>query len=86
VALAAIEGLNGQEILEQTVQVCTERVHCCLRAALINAPSMSNACFRHILTPQIIIMWLQVDWAFSRGALKNKSSRRRTTGKKGQGD
>ena len=46
-ALAAIEGLNGQEILEQVVQV---------------------------------------DWAFSRGALKNKSSRRRTTGKKGQGD
>merc|ERR1712070_427845 len=39
-ALAAIEGMNGQEFLEQTV-----------------------AC----------------DWAFSRGALKNKSSRRRTT-------
>jgi len=46
-ALSAIEGMNGQELLEQTV-----------------------AC----------------DWAFSRGALKNKSSRRRTTGKKGRGD
>merc|ERR1712070_2724 len=46
-ALAAIEGMNGQELLEQTI-----------------------AC----------------DWAFSRGALKNKSSRRRTTGKKGRGD
>merc|ERR1711977_324942 len=46
-ALAAIEGMNGQELLEQTVSA---------------------------------------DWAFSRGALKNKSSRRRTTGKKGRGD
>merc|ERR1712216_62315 len=46
-ASAAIEGMNGQEFLEQSV-----------------------AC----------------DWAFSRGALKNKSSRRRTTGRKGRGD
>merc|ERR1711934_41095 len=46
-ALAAIEGMNGQEMLEAVVSC---------------------------------------DWAFSRGALKNKSSCRRTTGRGGRGD
>merc|ERR1712167_151918 len=46
-AMAAIEGMNGQEMLESVVQC---------------------------------------DWAFSRGPLKAKSSRRRTTGRGGRGD